>query len=307
LLGKGGATEAGWHRIQYALECMKKLQFVLRGVHQPQVQTPDHFGVGIMYHAGRARWFSLRFATDEKAWMKIRDAVREAAASNKLPVSLKAEQDALALISAYIEHYKRLPKPNPIAAEYKLGPTPIIPGDQFSMRTAQLDDVSHYPEVSNWLCIGESKTTSTTVGDVENQYTVHGQTMLQMLLWKNDPNGEKKYGPVKGVMLDVAVKGYSGKPPKFGRVFVQITDYQLNWFARSLRGYLGAAAAVDWNTEAPRNPMSCTRMQGRGRIACEFRDLCKFGKSAAGNFVLEDGSSLLRFKPDEFRRVMPWE
>jgi hypothetical protein len=305
----GGASEAGWHSIESMLRCAKEYQFQhVRKLRKPTHETPDHFALGQMFHAGRARWFALNFATDAKAFASMHKAMRQAAEENKLPVSLKAEQAAHFHVAEYVAYYSRLPKPQPIATEYKLGPTPLTPGDGFQMhRTARLDDVSKYPEAGGALCIGESKTTGSAISDVHNQYELAGQTMLQALLWRNDANGAARFGTARGILLDVTKKAYGkGEKPSFGRFFVPITDYQLDWFARNLRGYLRAAAGIDWNAEAPRNVQSCTRLIGRGRVACEYRDLCRFGRDATGQYVMENGQSLLKFKPDDERKVAPW-
>jgi hypothetical protein len=309
LLGKGGASEAGWHSIQDFLHCPKEYQFRhIRKLRIPTQRTPDHFAVGQLFHAARARWFTLGFKQDDKTWQQILRAMREDALANKLPVSLGAEQQATKLIQAFMKFYGTQPKPKVIAAEYKLGPTPLRQGDPFMLwRTARLDDVSIYPEAGNRLCIGESKTTSTSVNDTVKQYTLHGQTMMQALLWKNDPNGEKKYGPIAGIMLDVTVKGGSGAEPSFGRSFVQITDHQLRWFAESLAGYIRAASGVDRNSTVPRNPASCTRLAGRARISCEFTELCRFGSSATAQFVVgEESISLKEWAKRHPTEVAPW-
>jgi hypothetical protein len=309
LLGKGGASEAGWHAIQDFLHCPKEYQFRhIRKIYTPLRRTPDHFAVGQLFHAARARWFGEGFREDDKTWRKIREAMRESALENKLPVSLAAETQATTLIQAFMKFYGTQPKPKVIAAEYKLGPAPLRTGDPFTLwRTARLDDVSIYPEAGNRLCIGESKTTSTSVNDTVKQYTLHGQTMMQALLWKMDPNGEKKHGPVAGIMLDVTVKGSGDAPPSFGRQFVPITDYQLQWFAESIVGYLRAAAGVDRNATVPRNPAACTRLAGRARIACEYTDLCRFGASATSQFVMgEEAISLQAWAKKHPTEVAPW-
>lgn len=311
ILGKsdGGATSAGWHSIESFLRCPKEYQFkMVRGIHTPLVQTPDHFAVGSLYHAGRARWFALRFASDEAAWQKIKDAVQEESAVQKLPVSLDAERRALGLLQEYVDHYSRLPLPKPVAAEYFVGPAPMVKGDPFMLhRTARLDDVSFYPEAGGKLCVGESKTTSTDLNDTINQYTLHGQPILQLVLWKMSPNGEAKYGPAAGIMLDIVKKPYGRDRCKFVREFVPVTDYTLQWYVRNMQRHLRAAAQIDWNADATRNIGSCTRMVGRARIACEFRDLCRFGKDGTSQYVMGDGQSLRSHKPEEGKEKYPWE
>lgn len=308
LLGEGGPTEAGYHSIESMLQCPKKYQLQhVRGIRQPQHVESEAFAVGILYHAARAHWFALRFATDAKAWASIKETMRKAAMENKLPVTLKAEQRAFILIEQYAAFWLKRPRPTPVAAEYLLGPATILPNDPFSFRTARLDDVSRYPEANGQLCIGESKTTSTSIDDTVNQYELHGQTMLQYVLWKMAPQGEAMHGPVAGIILDVAKKPYGNDKAKFGRTFIQITDHQIAWFVKSLGGYLRAAAGIDWDADAPRNVSACTYLAGRARVACQFRDLCRFGKSASIKYVLRDGNSLKSFKPSPGKTVMPWD
>jgi hypothetical protein len=305
----GGATEAGWHSIESMLKCPKEYQLRhVRGVREPQYILPDHFAVGSLFHAGRARWFTLRFATDAKAWDSIKEAVEHEASIQRLPVRMVAEQKVLQLLTLYCEHWSQRPKPKPLCAEYKLGPAPIKQGDPFMLhRTARLDDASYYPEANGKLCLGESKTTSGSINDCVNQYTLHGQPLLQLVLWKMAPQGEAKHGKVAGVMLDVAQKPSGKNPAKFGRMFIPVPDFALSWYVDALRTYLRAAAQVDWDTEVTRNIAMCTRMEGRARLPCEFRELCSHGRSAATRYVLRNGESLLSHKPKPGVMRMPWE
>jgi hypothetical protein len=305
----GGATEAGWHSIESMLYCPKEYQLrIIRGVRHPLHQNPDHFSVGALFHAGRARWFTLRFAHDAKAWDSIKAAVEEEAEIQKLPVSMRAIQNTLSLLTQYCAYWAKRPRPDPVAAEYKIGPSPFRLGDPFTLnRTARLDDASRYPEAGGALCIGESKTTSGSIDSCFNQYQLHGQPMLQLLLWKLAPQGEKRFGPVKGVMLDITQKPSGKNPARFARMFVPVSDWALTWFANALANYLRAAAQIDWDTEVTRNIAMCTRMAGRARVPCEFRELCSHGRSASIQYVLRDGSSLMSHQPIDGKRRMPWE
>lgn len=302
-----GASAAGWHSIESFLRCPKEYQFQhVRKIHEPRAQTPDHFAVGQLFHVAKAHWFSCGFATDEKTMTAIRKLVAEAALLAELPITLKAEQLTLRYFEEYVAFWLRRPQPTVLAAEYDIGPAPLEAGDPFFLyRTARLDDVSKYPEAGGKLCIGESKTTSASINDCVNQYTLHGQPMLQVLLWKFASQGEAMHGPVAGVMLDVIQKGYDA-PCKFSRVFVPVTDHMLNWYAQSMRGYLRAAMNVDWNVEVPRNVSACTRMVGRGRFACAYRELCMYGRSASIKYVFKGGKGLLTWKPTDDKSTPPW-
>lgn len=304
-LGKGGPSAKGWHKIADFLRCPKAYQYgQVRGIHKPQAQTPDHFAVGILHHAMRARWFAEHFDTGEKTWEKIKRAAQEATEEQKLPITIDAERKAMAMFQLYMDYWSLRPRPEPVAAEYLVGPAALSEEfDEVTERTARLDDVSRYPEAGGKLCVGESKTTSTSVGDTVNQYTLHGQPLLQLLLWKLSPNGEAKHGPVAGIMLDVFVKPYEKKAASFGRVFVPVSDWTLKWYAESMVGYLRAAALTKWDTNVPRNVQGCTYTAGRMRVACEFRELCAHGPSASSLYVMGEGKSLRSYEGE----VKPWE
>ena len=191
LLGEGGASGLGWSNIESFLRCGKEFQLkVIRGIGTPQAVTPDAFAVGGLFHAGRAYWFSTRFDSSPETWAAVREVVRKDAGAWNLPITSEAETRALELLLAYMNHYALREHPDPIAAEYMLDATELSLGDQATLRTTRLDDVSRYPEAGGQLCIGEAKTTSESVAECIKQYTLHGQIMLQALLWRKHPNGE---------------------------------------------------------------------------------------------------------------------
>lgn len=300
LIGKGGPTEQGWHRISSFLECPQKyLYSQVRKIRRPLSGTPDYFAVGLLFHAGRARWFTLRFDTSAQAWSSIQDAMAHEAEEQKLPIRAEAERQALRYMQEYVNHWSVRPKPRPVAAEYLIGPAPLSkdPGDISLTRTARLDDVSYYPG-DDGLYIGEAKTDGESVDNCVETYTLHGQPLMQRILWGMAPQGEAKLGPVKGVMLDMLIKGRGKNKSKFARMPIPITQKVIDWYIKSMRGYLRAAASVNWNSEVPHNPTMCKR--------CDFRDLCMHGRSAAGQFVLENGDSLVRWKPTEGKEKEPW-
>lgn len=310
LLGKGGPSSAGFHAIQAITYCPKEFQLdVIRQIHVPVEYNPDHFSVGSIFHAGRARWFSLAFATGAKAWRQIQAACWEEYEAQKLPVTFKAHRIALTYLSEYIEHYSLLPKPKPIAAEYLLGPAALKPDDPLYMfRTAKLDDVSRYPEHGMELCIGESKTTSGSISDCIKQYELHGQPILQYILWTLSKQGEATHGPVAGTILDVTQKGYGGRKCQFRRHFIPFEPSVVSWFKKSMRGFLKDASKIDWNSYARRNFSSCTRMGGRGRVDCTYKKLCTYGRGASSSYVIgPDSKRLGSWKPTEGRETPPWE
>lgn len=308
LLGKGGPSQAGWHGLEAFLECPKKAQFMLRGIRKPAAQTPDALAVGSMFHNARARWFKHRCSTSPEALEDVSRAIEESTLEASLPVRREAELTARKFMDMYIEHYSKRPLPKPVAAEYLLGPAPLAESDPFFLfRTARLDDVSRYPEAGGRLCIGEAKTTSTSIADTANQYTLHGQPMMQVALWKMAPQGEAMHGPIAGVLLDIFKKPYANQKADFGRVFVPINEHAMNWYVKSIRGYLKAYSGMDWNSAAPRNITSCTRIIGRARVPCQFRELCMSGESASILYTLAKGESLRSWQSNPEREVPPWE
>jgi hypothetical protein len=305
---EAGPTSAGWHSIESGMRCHKEFQFAqIRKIRRPLAGVPDHLAIGLCFHAGRARWFSKHFDTSAKTWQSIEQAVAEEAEKQKLPVSLRAVDNTMRYLTEYVEHWSKRVKPKPVVAEYLIGPAALVKGDPFMLwRTARVDDASVYPEAMG-LAIGEAKSTSTSINDCVNQYTLHGQIMLQYVLWKMSPQGEAKHGPLKGIMLDVVKKGYGKEKSQFGRQLIPVSDHAIKWFIQNLRRTIRDLAQIDWNTDAERNVTMCTRMIGKARIACEYRDLCRFGRSAAVSYVQENGDSLLTWKPVDERKVAPWE
>jgi hypothetical protein len=227
--------------------------------------------------------------------------------TGKLPPTREALRDGQRYMKEYIEHWSKRLKPEPLAAEYKLGPAPFAKDDPiFVYRTARLDDVSKYPEAGGTLCIGETKTTSGSPNDVKEQYTLHGQTMLQFLLWRHAPQGEAMHGPVAGTVLDIIKKGYGNERSKFDRVFIPFNEGALEWFTKTLRANLRAAAGVDWDADVPRNPAMCCRTIGRKLVVCDYRDLCIHGRSASVKYVFRDGGASLTDKKKWKGVVGPW-
>jgi hypothetical protein len=70
---------------------------------------------------------------------------------------------------------------------------------------------------------------------------------------------------------------------------------------------LASKAAMDWNSEPARRITSCTRLVGKARVACHFRELCQYGKSAAIEFAFKDGRALREWTPTEGKETAPWD
>ena len=279
----------------------------------PRTLLPDPLAIGTLSHEGRAHWFQSGFPTGAKYWEKLKTYINQSADTSNPPVRSEAISRTLSYLEQYCTHWAMRTKPNVVAVEYEVGPAPLRPDDPlFMFRTARLDDVSQYPEANMKLCIGEYKTTSVGIDDAVNEYTLHGQPTLQYALWQASPNGDKKhnkkYGPISHILLDVTVKGYGKERCKFGRHAIAITPYVLDWYANSMRGYLKAAQLIAYDTDAPRNITACTRLIGRARVPCQFRDLCQFGRPAANRYVDKDGDGLgnPKYNNLDLYPVKPW-
>lgn len=303
-----GASQAGWHNISTFLRCAKEYQFSqVRGISVPRTLVPDPLAIGALFHEGRAHWFKSGFPTGAQYWETLKKYINDSADKSNPPIRLEAINRTLSYLEQYCTHWALRTKPTLVLAEEEVGPAPLQKDDPFFLfRTFRPDDISYYPEANMKLCIGECKTTSVGVDDAVNEYTLHGQPMMQWLVWKMAKNGQAKYGEVSHVLLDVIVKGYGKEKCTFGRQALNITNWSLDWYQSSMRGYLRAANLVEYDTLVPRNITACTRLVGRARIACPYRDLCQFGKSASNRYVDRDGDGLSNPKYND-HKIKPWD
>ena len=100
---------------------------------------------------------------------------------------------------------------------------------------------------------------------------------------------------------------YAGQPAlQRGRGDHIATAVQVEQFIESARFYLTMANKIDWDTPVMRT-YRCTEMHGRMRVDCTFKDLCRFGGTSAGKYVLHDGRALRKYKPQPGAEKMPWE
>lgn len=305
-----GASQAGWHNISTFLRCAKEYQFSqVRQVKKPMTLTPDPLAIGSLFHEGRAHWFQSGFPTGAKYWEKLKDYINESADTSNPPIRSEAINRTLSYLEQYCSHWALRAKPTVLFAEKEVGPAPLHRDDPFYFfRTFRPDDISYYPENNMKLCIGECKTTSVGVDDAVNEYTLHGQPMMQRMVWKMAKNGEVKFGVIEDVLLDVIVKGYGKEKCTFGREVIRNTDFSLDWFVNSMRGYLRAASLIEYDTDVPRNITACTRLIGRARVPCQYRELCQYGKAAANRFVDRDGDGLSnpKYNDSSIYPVKPW-
>lgn len=305
---EGGASGLGYSEIEPYLRCPKEYQLkAVRGIRRTSDTTPGYLALGTFVHAGRARWLASKQRTDDATWQAIIADVRKAREELEKPCDDETENTAMRYLQEYVEHWSVRPKADIVAVEHLLGPVSLDGSDDPLMnRTARLDDFGIYQEAGG-MAIGECKTTSTSVADCVNQYTLHGQPILQKILWDMSPQGAPVYGSTRGTILDVIVKGYGGKRCKFARVFIETTARSQAWWLKGLIQTLKLRNQVDWNSNETRNVNNCTRLIGRGRVACEFRDLCQHGRGAAIDFSLKDGTPLINWKPTEGQLVHPWD
>lgn len=306
---KSGPSEFGWHSGDEAFfRCEQEGVFkFLRHIEKSgKKETPRAMAIGLLFHAGRARWFANGF-TDQ--WQSIYQAVTQETARQPLPIPIGAEQEACSILTQYVAHYSKLPKPKVLAAELEVGPIITLEGSAES-HTNRLDDLSIYPDFAHAEAIGEAKTTGGKPSAVYAHYNAnHGQLLKQMLVvTKAIEAGILKIikAPI-GIVLDVVQKGYGGDKCHFERFLITIEPYQLEWFARDLeetrrrRRELEAIEAhpsllepighSDSLRPAKRNPTACRRLvSGDGgqyiAVECEFLNLCKFGRGAATEYAV---------------------
>lgn len=303
---EGGPSGQGWSEIEGYLRCPKEYQFAkVRAIRRLHANMPDYFAVGSFMHAGRARWFAEGMTTSDETWQKMRDDITKVRSDFELPCSDVAEATALRYLQEYVDHWSVREKPKIVAVEHMLGPTPLVDGDSDTDRTARLDDFGFYPESGHRLVIGECKTTASAISDVANQYALHGQPHLQRILWDRAPQGAAMYGSVVGMVLDVIQKGYGGKRCSFGRLFVPVDQRSLAWFRTNLVAALKRKATVTWNSEEERRISSCTRLVGKARVGCEYRDVCQFGRQGVGGMAFKDGSLVSEWQ-DDGSQAQPW-
>lgn len=316
-----GPSKYGWHSGDDAFwRCEQEGVFkhIRKIAKSGQTETPRAKAVGLLFHAGRARWFKEGFLAagpGTVGWDSIYAAVREEAERQPLPMPAGAEQEALNILQQYVAHYSQLPKPKVLAAELEVGPIITFEGSQ-ELHTNRLDDISLYPDFANAEALGEAKTTSGKPSAVYAHYNAnHGQLLKQMLVVTEAIKQRKL--PVtaepKFIVLDVVQKGYSGAKCSFERFLIAIEAYQLEWFARDLervrrrRRELEALEREPWRGEPDLDgdvaagfiepPMrrgiagGCRRLvSGDGgqfiAVDCEYLNLCKFGRSAATEYTV---------------------
>jgi hypothetical protein len=301
-----GPSKHGYHSgVPEMFRCWQEylLKYV-RKIRIPGVQTPEPLAIGLRVHAGRARWFGSNFAQNEATWTSIKKAMLEEGENTALPLSESSLRFAQSIMEQFIEHWGRLPKPKVLAAEVEastqLGEHP---------RTNRLDDISVYPGATQPMP-GECKTTSGGIVELATQYKMHGQLLHQMVVLRGArdvvPRPKMALPPMTSVMLDIIKKGYGGKRHQFARVPINFTERSISWFAESLEKRLDAASTLDWNSKVQRSP-ACVRKEGNMTVECPFLRLCNHGRSAAGQYVTEDGMRLTDWAQSPGRETPPWD
>jgi len=305
LFSDGGASGAGYSELAPYLRCPKEYQLQqIRGVTVPTSQERDYFVVGSLVHAGRNRWLARNCDLGDETWGLIKSDLTKVIEGYNLPVGRDVYDVGLRYVTEYVEHWSMRAKPRTLAVEYLLGPTTLDDEDGAEhARTARLDDISEYPETGGKLAIGELKTTGSSVADCVAEYTLHGQPILQRVLWDRAPQGKAVWGGVDLFVLDVVRKGYQGKRCEFARIPVQVTAQSLEWGSKWLRKAVKESRQVKWDSDVERRVSSCTRVSSGRRVPCQYRDLCQYGRSGTAGFRLADGSLLTEYTGE----VKPWD
>ena len=287
-----GATEAGSSGFEAYLRCPKEYQLQrIRGVMPvPRLHAPSAaLLIGTFFHAARAAWVAYdRSSANGEKWRSagaaaaekhIRDGEDPAAVSQALTFSTD-------LFEQYVRWATLRPAWQPVVVEGKLGPAPFVLDDPRPLwRTARLDLVAKLPSLPG-LWWSEAKTTSSEPSAVVEQYTLHTQILWGLALWRTAPQGEARHGPLRGVQLDIAQKGYGGRAAKFSRHIITVPPAALDWFVRDIRRHLRAANRMTPTSAAIRNPASCTRFHGRHRVACPYRPLCALGSLGVHRYTV---------------------
>lgn len=288
--GAGGVSPHGYHKIAAGLKCEKQYQYGLRGVQAPFTQVPAYFTRGSLVHAGRACWLSNRGrppeGSVEAAMLEALEKEREEAKKQGHTVDDEAYPQALGDMKGYQQHYSMLPVPKTVATEKYV--EAVVDGVILS---ARLDDISFYPEAGNVLCIGECKTTSGSIVDTVNEYTLHPQVLLQQYLYRECLS--PVYGEIKHTVLDVVKKGYKGKNPDYGRHVLtwnhKLIDAAAKWLA-SEKKRLMQIRPESQNVE--RNYSACATRKADRTYACPYRDLCLEGPDARLRYINAEGNVL---------------
>ena len=284
-----GPSIAGFHKIVGLQRCETEYRLHdIVGLSDKHPKDNTAMAVGTICHAGRAAWFATQ-CTESVDF--VVNAIQDYVKSSNDPVKVTAEREAIRLMTAYVKHWRLQPKPNVLDDEYPLGPAPLKENDPFFLyRTARLDDVSIYPDSLGQAVVGDLKTTSDSISGCMNEYRQHGQFITYAILWKMAKEGQAKFGPSPGVMIDIMTKDDN---PKFHRELIVVTEFQQRWWYANMSHLLRRAAQITESTPTMRDTTQCARSISRkGSYLCQFHKLCQYGVSAAGQYILPNGDSL---------------
>lgn len=284
-----GPTKHGFHAGDESMSICERLYYLKHLMKVSiigQISVKDAMAVGLLAHAGRARWFKLNFATTPDAWTSIRAAIVQEAERQPLPVEPGSEARAVELLHEYVSFWATKPKPVVLAAEMQLGPVKLW-DDSDEVATSRPDDLSQYLESAGVPAFGDMKTTSAPISDVVKYYDAnHGQFLMEHAIYRalGQPNGE-----TRTVVLDVARKEYGTKhtsPEKrFQRVPITIEDHQIRSFLSALKERRKRRREIDSGAAPTPNFSACTRVVAGGIVVrCEYTELCKYGRSAAARY-----------------------
>jgi hypothetical protein len=296
------STAKGWSNIEPgAAHCWKEYQFarvrrmLLRGE-----EVPMHFAVGLYMHAARAQWLNDKYSGD--LWKKQIRAFRDAwdAKYPRRPMPQRALGIAEKTFEGYVKHWKLLPKPEVLAVEYELEPRGLTKeAPEWAWRGARLDSVERW---RGNIYIGECKSTSESANAVMDNYALHGQPLLYMALWSKKE--VERFGPLKGLLYDVVKKATDTDAARcYPRAVLAVDAVQhaLSWFRKDFTTWVMQSSLIDWNA-SPERRLNCTRPYG----PCSYRDICTKGRDGALGYEFEDGTPVIKWKPEPGKEVPPW-
>lgn len=300
-----GPTIAGWHMIEaFAAGCPKEHQFRhIRKIRLkpdgPNAPMMMHFAVGLLFHHMRAQW--LNDGYEGKLWKdaleKFYTEYPKLKGAERLPDG--CYDIALRTFRSYRAYWKTQMKPRVLAVEYELEPRALTPdAPAWAWRGARLDSIEKWPD---GVWIGEAKTSYGGESTVKDFYALHGQPLLAMALWSEKET--KKWGPLRGVMLDPMKKADTKQEGKaYPRIKLPLRKYghALEWFKRSFTDWVMMATSIKYNDD-PTRIMHCNRPYG----PCDYRELCLFGRDGSLGYEV-DGVPLHAVKPSLGKEVPPW-
>lgn len=280
--------------LSYAMNCLKKYQYIMLDGWKPQRQN-DHFIFGGAYatalehfHKHRANGVEYDDAVIEVVGEALVLTWHDGAPWQSLH-STKTRENLIRTIVWYLEHFRDDPTPTVIlsdgspAVEHSFA----LPVDNGIILTGHLDRMVEY---AGKTYIQDQKTTGTTISPYYfRQYTMDNQ-MFQYTF-----AGKMIFGlPISGVMIDAAqvAVGFS----RFERSFIFIDSAQLEEWYDDTMEYIFKVQQHTRENHFPRNRTSCNDYGG-----CDFREICNKAPKVRDNFLRAEFVKGKRWDPLESR------